>query len=365
MYEVTAMIRTRTFLAVVVMVVGVQMALCAPVIKGIALCVQPLPGESSAGYGLGNLALVTLPGRKPVLLFPTVPADLPPTNGVRDAWLLDGGRLVLIHARHASDDKAGYLLLANPTRSKHSIIAGAVDTDSIVLVSPNKKAVFYYDKAQGLVVWHTDGSKIAVQPPKGWKSGYCEDWSPRMPHLRLTYWRIGSETSRDFWLDERTGALKPIAPADPWLKALDMCKGKSLIVDDHNCLWLKAPGRRKIELAHLEAGEMTSPGGWCRFSPDGRYVICTAEGFGLPDGGSTYKTYCFDLRRRRPVQLKASGQSFYYITSDEFIDWYSKEGGILHKCFDELRWTDFPSLKTSKVATLPDKCEFVDFIRTP
>lgn len=341
-----------------------QLAFCAPVIKGIALCKQTLPGEKETDTCLANLALVTLPDGKPVRLFPKIPAGIPPAAGDISAWLIDAGRLVLVHLHYASGSKDSYLLLVNPATGKLSIIADDVARDSFIEVSPDRKTILYCNgKMNRLNVWRTDGHKMLVTAPKGWNFSRV-DWTERMPHPCMTLVRVNSEKQGKFWLDEHRHTLQAVVPDDPWAKALDVCMGKYLFADSKWDLWLIGPGRKKIKLARLEVEGEPPESIWYRFSPDGKYAVCSCDrSAGEPRFTSASYTYYFDLRGKKPVQLIRPKDSGGWDELGNFVDWYSTENGILRAFIQKILWTDLPSLKTQEVTTLPDKCEFIDFVR--
>ena len=351
-------------LLIVVFGAAASFALGDPAVKGIALCRQPWPGDRTAYQRLQDLAIVTLPNGKPVRLFPKIPASIPPTFGAVNASLLDEGRLVLVDAAYyASDRKHGFMALVfNPATGKLTTLTTDAVSDSVV-VSPDRKTVKYSVRgSRALRLWHTDGHETRVTPPKGYE--YSVKVVQNARHLILTQSRGDEKRARHFWLNESRGTLTPIAPSDPWLKAEAVCSGRYVYVDGNWDLWLVGPGKKTTKLARLEVDGEPPENVWCTFSPDGRFLICCCgRSAGEPHFAYDDTSYYFDLRGAAPVLLRPPRRSCDGVSPGGFIGWYSVEGGVLHTSVWDLLWTEFPSLKTRKIATLPGNCEFIDFVR--
>ena len=353
-------------LGVLLLSADANCALCDPVVRGVALCRQPPPGKEEAYSVSANLVLVSAPGGDPVPLFSKTPPAQRPTEGYFDAWLLAGGQSALLNLsceyRHRGGNKDGYLLVVRPATGKLSVICDDVAREPVV-VSPNRNAVlFRLARTEQLRVWHTDGRRVSVKLPQGWYYDGA-DWSSNMPHCHLTLEDAHGKT-RGFWLDEGRGTVAPIPPGDPWTKALDVCNGRYLSVDGSWNLWLNGPGKRRVKLAKLEAEGEPPQEAWCRFSPDGKYAICTTgRSEGEPHIAWAGQSYYFDFRGAKPAQLPQPKDSGTWIGDGDFLVWGKTESGILHTSVWDLMWTPLPSLLTHRIYKLPDRCQFEDFVR--
>lgn len=344
-----------------ILVAVTQFVFGAPVIEGIALCKQPLPGDKEAHDGIANLVLVTLPGGKPVRLFPKTPASIPPRFGAVDAHLLDDGRLVVIDAAFSNREanRYGYMiLLFDPATGKLSTLTEDAARDSVV-VSPDRKTMVYsISGSKGFKVWQVGGRRRSIEPPKGYE--YSVRRVAHAPHLLVTRSRRDGKNTRHFWLNEARGTLTPMAESSLWLKGEDSCKGRYVYADKNWDLWLVGPGHEKTKLARLQVEGERPETVSCMFSPDAKYLFCGfGRSIGEPHINWAGETYYFDLRGREPTRLHSECSLGKY----GLVGWYSNETGILHALGSDLLWTDLPSLQTRTIATLPDNCQFVDFVR--
>jgi hypothetical protein len=191
---------------------------------------------------------------------------------------------------------------------KVSRIAERIPWELVILLRDRKTVVLQDEDKDSIDIWDMERSISIVQIPK--------DWSIIKFHESSDITRLGVVLEdlkcgrRSFLFDVPKGKLMP-SKFQPESEVLDFQKGRYLVTDWKQILWLVDPKGKRTVLKRLLDKDDTfgQYEVFAQFSPDGNYLICTTgRPMGEPhinwDGYSCY----FDLRKAKPVQLQADGK---------------------------------------------------------
>lgn len=264
--------------------------------------------------------------------------------------LADGRHIALqIMDRSQKDRRYRFELVVYDTETGSKSAQATDLTPEPFLLSPDRGSVFMCGDKGVLRLWRLNGRVTTIKSPTDC-SQVSVDWTANMPHALVTL-------DNTYWLDERGSRLVPTRPAG--YKLLDWQRGRSLLLDDFDNLWVMSKAGKRTKVATLDADGGSPTLVWARLSPDGKYVICSAgRAVGEPHINWASTDYVFDITNSKARRLAIPSDGGSVIAPGDFRAW--SNAGFVNTSVWDVQWTAVPSLRNTLIGSVPQNCKILD-----